>query len=211
MAARFGLANGSAIFAARPSMSLVTNEATSTMPDPAEQSDLVEPPNSAERPGVASAASLTDSSLKTALVEPDVRVASECRADKSEAPDISAPLWLRRSDQLFVGTLLVVLLALLTAHWLKLSRWGTAPVEITSLQPREYFYSLDINTASWVEWAQLDGIGEKLAKRIVADRVERGLFRDASDVGRVRGIHLKQLETMKPFLRGGTANEVTQP
>ena len=181
------------------------------MPDPAEQSALVEPPNSAERPGVVEVAALADSSLQTALAEPGTRVASESRADKPNLPEISAPLWLRRSDQLFVGTLRVVLLALLTAHWLKLSRWGTAPVEITSLQPREYFYSLDINTASWVEWAQLDGIGEKLAKRIVADRVERGPFRDASDVGRVRGIHLKQLETMKPFLRGGTANEVSQP
>ena len=181
------------------------------MPEPAEQSDLTKPPNSAERPGVVEVAALADSSLQTALAEPGTRVASESRADKPNLPEISAPLWLRRSDQLFVGTLLVVLLALLTAHWLKLSRWGTAPVEITSLQPREYFYSLDINTASWVEWAQLDGIGEKLAKRIVADRVERGPFRDASDVGRVRGIHLKQLETMKPFLRGGTANEVSQP
>ncbi len=181
------------------------------MPDPAEQSALVEPPNSAERPGVVEVAALTDSSSKTALVEPEDRVTSDSRANKPDAQDISAPLWLRRSDQLFVGTMLVVLLALLTVHWLKLSRWGTAPVEITSLKPREYFYSLDINTASWVEWAQLDGIGEKLAKRIVADREERGPFRDASDVGRVRGIHLKQLETMQPFLRGGTANEVSQP
>ena len=181
------------------------------MPDPAEQSALVEPPNSAERHGVVEVAALADSSLKTALAEPGTRVASESRADKPNFPEISAPLWLRRSDQLFVGTLLVVLLALLTAHWLKLSRWGTAPVEITSLKPREYFYSLDINTASWVEWAQLDGIGEKLAKRIVADRAERGPFRDASDVGRVRGIFPKQLETMKPFLRGGTANEVSNP
>ncbi len=181
------------------------------MPEPAEQSDLTKPPNSAERLDVAEAASLNGSPLKTAHTEPNAHAAAESRDNKARSPDIAAPLWLRRSDQLFVGTLLVVLLALLTAHWLKLSRWGTAPVEITSLKPREYFYSLDINTASWVEWAQLDGIGEKLAKRIVADRVELGPFRDASDVRRVRGIHLKQLETMKPFLRGGTANEVTQP
>ena len=122
-----------------------------------------------------------------------------------------APLWLRRTDQLVVGTLLVALIVLLTVHWLRLSRWGTVSIELTSQQPREYFYSLDINTASWVEWAQLDGIGEKLAKRIVADREERGPFRDASDVGRVRGIHARQLETMKPFLRGGSATEVASP
>ena len=122
-----------------------------------------------------------------------------------------APLWLRRTDQLVVGTLLVALVILLTIHWLRLSRWGTVSIELTSQQPREYFYSLDINSASWVEWAQLDGIGEKLAKRIVADREERGPFRDASDVGRVRGIHFKQLESMKPFLRGGSVTEVSSP
>ncbi len=122
-----------------------------------------------------------------------------------------APLWLRRTDQLVVGTLLVALVMLLTIHWLRLSRWGTVSIELTSQQPREYFYSLDINKASWVEWAQLDGIGEKLARRIVADREERGPFRDASDVGRVRGIHAKQLESMKPFLRGGSGTEVASP
>lgn len=123
----------------------------------------------------------------------------------------SAPLWLRRTDQLVVGALLVTLTVLLTVHWVRLSRWGTVSIELTSQQPREYFYSLDINKASWVEWSQLDGIGEKLAKRIVADRDEQGPFRDANDVGRVRGIHFKQLESMKPFLRGGSATEVASP
>jgi competence protein ComEA len=120
-------------------------------------------------------------------------------------------LWLRRSDQIFVATLLTMLLSLLTAHWLKRSRWGTVPIEITSQKPREYHYSLDINKASWVEWAQLDGIGEKLAKRIVADREEHGPFRDANDIRRVKGIHARQLETMKPFLRGGTDHEKAAP
>ncbi len=117
--------------------------------------------------------------------------------------------WLHQTDQIFVCVLLVALTSLLTVHWLKLSRWGAASVEISSQQSREYFYSLDINSASWVEWAQLEGIGEKLAKRIVADRDERGPFRDSDDVGRVRGISAKLLEKMKPFLRGGSAG--TQP
>jgi competence protein ComEA len=128
-------------------------------------------------------------------------------AAKSDTDD-SAPLWLRRTDQVVVGTLLIALVVLLSIHWLRLSRWGTAPIEVTSQQPREYFYSLDINQASWVEWAQLEGIGEKLARRIVADRNERGPFRDARDIGRVRGIGPKLLDKLKPFLRGGTAEEV---
>ncbi len=162
-----------------------------------------------QQPDVTDATPLADSSPTQSLTPSDVRVEPSPRVTTS--PDTSAPLWLRRTDQLFVGTLLVVLLTLVIAHWMKLSRWGTASVELTSLQPREYFYSLDINRASWVEWAQLDGIGEKLAKRIVADREERGPFRDANEVGRVRGIYPKQLDSMKPFLRGGTANEATAP
>jgi competence protein ComEA len=113
-------------------------------------------------------------------------------------------LWLRRSDQIAICMLVAILLVLLGMHWLRLSRWGTAPIELSSQEPREYYYSLDINSASWVEWAQLEGIGEKLARRIVADRDERGPFRGPADIGRVRGIGPKLLERIHPFLRGGT-------
>ncbi len=116
----------------------------------------------------------------------------------------SAFLWLRRGDQVIVGLLVIALLGLLGAHWLRLSRWGSDSVELSSLQPREYYYSLDINTATWVEWTQLDGIGETLARRIIADREERGPFRHPADVGRVRGIGPKLLEKILPFLHGGT-------
>ena len=121
------------------------------------------------------------------------------------APRDVAVLWLRRGDMIVVWLLVTALLVLLGIHWVRLSRWGTAPIEVSSQQPREYYYSLDINAASWVEWAQLEGIGETLARRIVTDRAERGPFRDPADVGRVRGIGPKLLEKIKPFLRGGTA------
>lgn len=164
-------------------------------------SDLDLPPDITTTPSASETQSKRDESSSAATPPP---------AADPQAID-SAPLWLRRTDQLVVGALLVALVVLMTIHWLRLSRWGSISVELTSQQPREYFYSLDINSASWVEWAQLDGIGEKLAKRIVADRDERGPFRDANDVGRVRGIHFKQLESMKPFLRGGSATEVASP
>ncbi len=201
------------------------------MLDPAEQPGTIPDRRTAESPeaietllndlrsDVTSSAPLGDSSpllkVRGAHVAPSPGAATNNSINVDDVPsdssDDPAPLWLRRTDQLVVGTLLVVLLASLTAHWLMLSRWGTTSIELTSLQPREYFYSLDINHASWVEWAQLDGIGEKLAKRIVADREEHGPFRDANDVGRVRGIYAKQLDSMRPFLRGGTANEATDP
>ena len=110
-------------------------------------------------------------------------------------------LWLRRADQFFLGVLLISLLLLLIAHRWKLSESGKAEIEITNQQPREYFYSIDINRASWVEWAQLDGIGEKLARRIVEDRKQKGPFRSVDDLNRVRGLGLKLIEKLRPFLK----------
>ena len=127
-------------------------------------------------------------------------------SDKTRADD-KPLLWLRTADRVVVTLLVLAFLTLIMISWLRLSRWGMADVEITSQQPRETFYSLDINSASWVEWAQLDGIGEKLARRIVNDRDERGPFQNPGDVGRVKGISPRLLETMKPFLRGGTESD----
>ncbi len=116
-------------------------------------------------------------------------------------------LWLRRADQLFLGVLLIALLVLLIAHRWKLSESGKAEIEITNQQPREYFYSIDINRASWVEWAQLDGIGEKLARRIVDDRSQKGPFRSVEDLNRVRGLGLKLIEKLRPFLKCNEADQ----
>jgi competence ComEA-like helix-hairpin-helix protein len=47
---------------------------------------------------------------------------------------------------------------------------------------------LDLNTASEDELEQLPGIGPGLAAEIVADRMERGSFREAAEVTRVPGV-----------------------
>ena len=49
-------------------------------------------------------------------------------------------------------------------------------------------------------WRFMPNIGEQLAKRIVADRAERGPYRDLAELRRVRGIGPKTLESMRPFL-----------
>lgn len=112
----------------------------------------------------------------------------------------NAQLWLRRTDQLLLGFLLIALLTLLMAFRWKLSGGWRTPIEIASQQPREYFYAIDVNNASWVQWAQLDGIGEKLARRIVKDRDDHGAFRSIDDLRRVKGIGPKLIEKLRPFL-----------
>jgi competence protein ComEA len=118
----------------------------------------------------------------------------------NDGPGNRPRFWLRRSDQVFVGTLLTVAVLLVLVHWLQLSDWGRHTVEVDRLPEGEYQYSVDINQATWVEWAQFDGIGETLAKRIVADRQANGPFEEIDDLRRVKGIGPKKFAEIRPYL-----------
>ena len=116
------------------------------------------------------------------------------------SPEEQIHFWLRRSDQLFVGVLLIAAVGLIGWHWLQLSNWGREPVEISRLPNSDYAYRIDVNQSTWVEWAQLEGIGETLARRIIDDREQRGPFRSIDDIMRVKGIGPKKLEQLRPWL-----------
>jgi competence ComEA-like helix-hairpin-helix protein len=111
-----------------------------------------------------------------------------------------AGMWLRRGDQLFVGMLLVVAISLLAVTWIRLNGRGVPLIEIERLPARQYDYQLDINQAEWIEWTLLEGIGEKLAQRIVAYRTENGSFATVEDLRKVPGIGPKTLERIRPWL-----------
>jgi competence protein ComEA len=81
------------------------------------------------------------------------------------------------------------------------SGWGVQPIEIERLPERSLEFQLEINRATWVEWMQLEGIGETLAHRIVADRETNGPFVSIEDIGRVKGIGPKTIEKIRPWLR----------
>lgn len=99
-----------------------------------------------------------------------------------------------------MGLLATAAFVLFAIDYARLSGWGAKPVEILRLPDTEYQYKLDVNRATWVEWALLDGIGEVLGKRIVEDREKNGPFRSVEDVLRVHGIGPKKLEQMRPWL-----------
>jgi competence ComEA-like helix-hairpin-helix protein len=111
-----------------------------------------------------------------------------------------ASLWLRRGDQLFVGVLVLTAIVLLAISWIQLGGWGTSLVNVERLSKRQYDYQLDINRANWIEWTLLEGIGEKMAKRIVAYRDEHGPFVTVDALSDVPGIGPKTLERMRPWL-----------
>ena len=121
--------------------------------------------------------------------------------EQSEQPsETSAYLGVRRSDQVFIGILVCAALVLMCCHWVRLSGWGSRPVEIERLDAQPYHYLIDVNRAPWIEWVLLDGIGETLAQRIVEDRAQNGPFSSIDDLLRVKGIGPKTLAKMRPQL-----------
>jgi competence protein ComEA len=66
--------------------------------------------------------------------------------------------------------------------------------------PAFSFYRVDVNTGTWVEWMQLEGIGQTMAHRIVANREEFGPFPTIDELTRVDGIGPVTLDRLRPWL-----------
>jgi competence protein ComEA len=107
-------------------------------------------------------------------------------------------LGLNSGDRRVVSVLIVVALLLMLVHWYRLTQYRPAPIEV--LHPEGYVFQLDVNSATWVEWMQLDDVGETMARRIVEDRRVYGPFASVDDVQRVPGIGPKTMETLRPHL-----------
>jgi competence protein ComEA len=107
---------------------------------------------------------------------------------------------LTRGDRRFLLVTGGLLAGLSAAHWALLSGFGVREVEIHRLPERRFDFLVDINRATWVEWMQLENIGEATARKIVADRQQRGPFRSIEDLSRVSGIGPKTLEKIRPYL-----------
>ena len=128
-------------------------------------------------------------------------VESVAATDNSEgAPP--RKLWLDWSDR---DQRVLVVLALLVfvgigIHWAYWRVRGGDLVEIQRLPERQYDFKIDINHATWVEWMQLPGVGEVMARRIVADRAQRGPFLDVEALSRVSGVGTVTLDTIRPWL-----------
>ncbi len=66
---------------------------------------------------------------------------------------------------------------------------------------------VDINEADVSELSKLPGIGEQVAKRIVAYRKENGPFEKAEELMNVRGIGEKSFLKLQPYLSLGSDKE----
>lgn len=117
----------------------------------------------------------------------------------SSAP-IPPPWFIRRHDQATIAVLALVSLFALTVFWIFQGGWSGQLVDIEQQSPPSVEFLVDLNTADWPELAQLPGIGETLARRIIESRQKDGPFSRPEDLRRVRGIGPKTLEKIRPFL-----------
>jgi competence protein ComEA len=169
--------------------------ASTTVTEPP-RSPLPESSPPLNKPSLRATSSKT--SAATASANGTAPQTNPCRALGQDK--VVSNFWLTHADQIVFALLAAVMLVLVAAYWVRLTKWGTVPVEIEHLNPRQPDFRLDMNSATWVEWGQLDGIGDALAHRIVADREEHGQFNSIDDLRRVKGIGPKTLERLRPWL-----------
>ena len=65
---------------------------------------------------------------------------------------------------------------------------------------------VNVNTATVQQLADLPGVGEKLAARIVEYRQKSGSFKSVQEMVNVRGIGEKSLTRIEPYLTVGDAS-----
>lgn len=107
---------------------------------------------------------------------------------------------LRRADQACCAALIALSIGLLAVTWLYQGGLSGRVIDVDRSSSRPLVYELDVNRAEWQEWSVLPGIGETLARRIVAERQERGAFRSLEDLQRVAGIGPRTVERLRPYL-----------
>ncbi len=86
------------------------------------------------------------------------------------------------------------------AGWWWVRGQGGGLVEIERATPLRYEFLVDVNRAEWPELAQLPGVGEVLARRIVEARRAAGPFRTSEDLLTVEGIGVRKLAQMERHL-----------
>ncbi len=101
-----------------------------------------------------------------------------------------------------VGIILVLVALLVAALFVfkHRRRLNARPIIITTGNPEDYAFRVNVNTAPWEEIALLPGIGETKAKAIVAHREDNGPFASAADLVRVSGIGVKTAEAISDYV-----------
>ena len=98
---------------------------------------------------------------------------------------------------------IAVMLLILAVEWVVIANRRPDPLLLERGKDYRAQFQVEINTATWVEWLQLDGIGPTTAHLIVADRKLKGPFASFKDLQRVAGIGPATLDRIGPWLTMG--------
>jgi competence protein ComEA len=108
--------------------------------------------------------------------------------------------FLTTRQQQTIAVLLAVATLLLTVRIVSMgSRMG----EVDDVEPRPIHYLVNVNQARWQELAQLPGIGEELARRIITRRERQGPYTSPDQLRDVKGIGPKTMERIRPHVETG--------
>ena len=116
-----------------------------------------------------------------------------------------------RAEQVVLVVLALAVVA--GVAWRVVDYWriGAEPIEIIP-PPEGPTFRINVNQADWVTLSLVPGVGEKLARRIVEKRQERGgKFESLDDLKEVPGIGEKMLEKLHPYLSLGDPNAGDEP
>ena len=109
-------------------------------------------------------------------------------------------LGLTRSHQLVAGIAVTLFLLASIFYFWQLSITNGGLIDFENIPSRSYSYEVDINSAAWAEFANLPGIGEKLAQQIVEYRARCGGFENKEQLLDVSGIGPAKYKNVLPYV-----------
>ena len=130
----------------------------------------------------------------------DHRQAENRQTDHSSYESLST---FRPAHRQFLRAGLALMLVILAIEWIVISTRRPDPLLLSRGGDFQRHFRVEINTATWVEWLQLEGIGQSTAHRIVADRNLNGPFASIDELERVPGIGRATLDRIRPWLTMG--------
>src|SRR5262245_8755220 len=111
-----------------------------------------------------------------------VRVSNLANRARQTAVEMLQGFALKDRDQRLFAAATGLGVIALVCYCGRTGHWGADAIELERQPAQRLSYRIDLNSATWVEWSQLPGIGPVLAKRIVEDRERNGPFGRVSDL-----------------------------
>jgi competence ComEA-like helix-hairpin-helix protein len=110
-------------------------------------------------------------------------------------------LFVRRAQQTVIAALVLAAMIAVGLWWWRNGGADGGLVDYDRLPQREARFLVNVNTAPAAELAELPGVGQVLAERIIEHRETQGPFRSLNDLKQVKGIGDRILETMAPHVK----------